>query len=333
MVNGGGRIEFANAEVEKLFGYAREELLGAPVEVLMPERHRARHLQRRAAFFAEPRPMAAGPELWGRRKDGLEFPVEVSLSPLETEDGLLAAAVIRDVTDQHRVEQELREANIRLEAATRAQDRFLDNMSHELRAPLNAILGFTGTLLMGLPGPLNEDQKKQLQIVQSSGRQLLSLINDLLDVARFESGKIELEVEAIDGQQLLEDVAGGLRPLADEKGIGLLVLAPGGVQVNGDRRALRQILTNLTNNAIKFTDQGEVRMELARLANAHGKAVRFSVADTGRGIRVGDQERLFAAYQGLGLYISKTLADLMGATIAFESELGAGSKFTLDLPG
>ncbi|HWF50288.1 MAG TPA: histidine kinase dimerization/phospho-acceptor domain-containing protein [Solirubrobacteraceae bacterium] len=226
----------------------------------------------------------------------------------------------RDVTDRIRLEQELREAKLQLVAASQANDRFLANVSHELRTPLNVILGFTGTVLMGLAGPVNEEQTKQLKVVQASGRRLLSLINDLLDVARIESGKIGLVVEAIDGRELLEDVASGLRPLADEKGIDLVVLAPPGLEVSGDRRAVRQILVNLASHAIDRTDEGEVRMALE-----HGAATRFSVLDTGSRIRPGDHE-------GLGLRTCRTLADRMGATLAFESEAGAGSGFVLELP-
>jgi len=349
IVNQKGEIQLANAETEKLFGYSREELIGRPVERLIPVRYHERHPAHRTDFFSEPRarPMGAELELSGRRKDGVEFPVEISLSPLETEDGLLATAAIRDVTQRKRFERDLREANVKLQAANQAKDRFLASMSHELRTPLNAILGFTGTLLMGLPGPLNDDQTSQLRTVQTNGRHLLSLINDLLDLARIESGKMELRPERIDAQELLEDVAVGLRPLADEKGLELAVVAPHKlIEVRSDRRAVRQILINLANNAIKFTDEGSVRLQLSEEDGVAQPLVRFTVTDTGRGIKARDQERLFAAFEqidssagqpyegtGLGLYICQTLATFIGAAITFESEFGLGSSFVLELSG
>jgi PAS domain S-box-containing protein len=348
IVNAESEIVLANAETERLFGYTRHELVGSPVEMLMPDRYHGRLPGHRSAFFAEPRARTMGAELGlcGRRRDGVEFSAEISLSPLQMDDGLLATAAIRDVTERRRFEQELRDANDKLEEASRAKDRFLANMSHELRTPLNAILGFTGTLLMGLPGPLNPAQTNQLRTVQASSRHLLSLINDLLDLARIEAGKLELSVESIGCQELLNDVAVGLRPLADAKGLELAVRPPAaGLSVRSDRRGLSQILINLANNAIKFTDRGSVRLAAVSGTTDGLSVTRFSVVDTGRGIKAADQERLFAAFEqiksttsqpyegtGLGLYICQTLADRIGASITFASVFGQGSSFVLELP-
>jgi protein-histidine pros-kinase len=346
IINHAGEIQLANAETVKLFGYPHEELAGSSVEMLIPIRFRDRHPVHRMSFFASPqvRPMGAKLDLFGRRKDGVEFPIEISLSPLVTEGDLLAMAAIRDVSERKRVERDLNDVNLQLERANRAKDGFLASMSHELRTPLNAILGFTGTLLMGLPGPLNEEQTKQLRTVQRSGRHLLSLINDLLDLARIESGKLQLHLEPIDCRGLLEEVAGGLRPLADEKGIALEVVAEEDLEVSSDRRALSQILINLANNAIKFTDEGSVRLELSLQDHDGAAVIRFAVRDSGRGISAEDKERLFAAFEqvggaggrayegtGLGLYICRALAPLIGGVINFESEVGVGSTFALDV--
>jgi two-component system, sensor histidine kinase and response regulator len=194
-------------------------------------------------------------------------------------------------------------------------------MGHELRTPLNAILAFTGTVLMGLAGPLSDEQTRQLRTVQSSGRHLLSLINVPRDLATTESGREQLTIELIDCTVLLDEVADGLRSLADEKNIRLLVEAGDGIEIHTDLRALKQILMNLTSNAIEFTDRGEIALELSRRRNDAGCMVVFALRDTGRGITHEDQEQLcdpFArigglrghldAGAGLGLYICQTLA-------------------------
>ena len=221
IVGSNGDIVLINSQTEKLFGYSRDELLGKKVDVLVPERFRNVHPQHRDGFFKEPRPrsMGAGLDLYGLRRDGTEFPVEISLSPLETEEGTLVSSAIRDITDRKRIERALSDKNIELQNAAEAKNRFLANMSNVLRTPLNAIIGFTGTLLMKLPGPLNAVQEKQLVTVQTSARHLLSLINDLLDLAKIESGKVEVQFEPLSCIGMIEEVANTLRALAEKKGL------------------------------------------------------------------------------------------------------------------
>ena len=238
----------------------------------------------------------------------------------------------------------MRDKNLELENASLAKDRFLASMSHELRTPLNAIIGFTGTLLMKLPGPLTADQDKQLRTVQSSARHLLSLINDLLDLAKIESGRVELHLGPVDASAVVQEVAASLRPTAEAKRLSFEVVVTQGITVQADRRALSQILLNLTSNAVKFTDTGSVRLEVRRRPMGEGGLTEFLVSDTGVGIKAEDQDRLFQAFKqvqasgqarkegtGLGLYLSRKLAELLGGQITLQSEPGKGSKFTLAL--
>jgi protein-histidine pros-kinase len=285
-------------------------------------------------------------ELTARRRDGHETVVSYNASAFHDQEhklqGVFAAA--RDVTERKRFEHTLQEKNLELENANTAKDRFLASMSHELRTPLNAILGFTGTLLMGLPGPLNDEQRRQLGTVQSSGKHLLSIINDLLDLAKIESGNLELQLVPVVCQVVVHEVADTLRPLVEGKGLKFSVEAlEGEIIVRTDRRALSQILINLANNAIKFTETGGITLALS-LAD-DGRSVHLGVADTGVGITPENQSRLFRAFEqvgetkdpkfegtGLGLYISQKLAGILGGVIMMDSTPGTGSTFTLSLP-
>ena len=347
IVDNDGIIRLVNSQTERLFGYYREELIGQPVETLIPQRHRTRHVGERTAYAADPhiRPMGLGLELFGLRKDGSEFPVEISLSPVLAREGTFVASAIRDVTERKAFERRLQELNSELENANRAKDQFLASMSHELRTPLNAVLGFTGTLLMKLPGPLNEEQERQLQIVRSSASHLLSLINDILDLAKIESGKREVTFETVAISDVVAEVRDSLASLAAEKGLQFSGNVGGRLTTVTDRRALHQILLNLMNNAIKYTEHGSVSID-ARAMNRDGEtSIAIDVTDTGIGIKGEDLERLFTAFEqldptttrrfegtGLGLYLSRSLTQLIGGELTVRSVHGAGSTFTLTLP-
>lgn len=228
------------------------------------------------------------------------------------------------------------------ESADRLKSVFLAAMSHELRTPLNSIIGFTGLLLQELPGPLNPEQTKQLGMVRSSARLLLELINDVLDISKIEAGQLNVHYEKVDLRASVERVASTVRPFAEKKGLMLHVVVPDEVlELSSDRRRLEQIMLNLLNNAIKFTERGDVTLEVLRVTGS----VVVRVSDTGIGIKPEELHLLFQPFRqietglarahegtGLGLAICRRLAVLLGGTVDVTSRFGKGSTFTLILP-
>ena len=350
MANATGHIVIANSQAESLFGYSAGQLRGVLVDQLLPERFRHAHVGHRSGYFLQPRKraMGSGLDLWGRRLDGSEFPIEISLSPLRTEDGRFVMSAVRDITDRKRIERTLQDKNLELAQANEAKDRFLASMSHELRTPLNAIIGFTGTLLMRLPGPLNDEQTKQLTTIKTSAKHLLALINDLLDVAKVESGQHTPVIETVDLRELTEEVLSTLTPQAQAKNLTLNFLADAGpVVLPTDRRSVKQIVINLVANGIKFTHHGGVTVQLAKVHGKRGQpAVVIGVTDTGIGIPAARLSQLFDAFNrgdaaaiqgiegtGLGLHISQRMAQALGGEITVASVVGQGSCFTFRLGG
>jgi PAS domain S-box-containing protein len=334
-----GRIALVNSQTERLFGYRREDLLGQMVEILVPERYRAKHPGHRHGFFSEPRARSMGAELelHGLRSDGTEFPVEVSLSPLETEEGVFVSSAIRDVTERKRYEQALHEAN-------RLKSEFLANMSHELRTPLNGIIGFSEFLIDGKPGDLNAKQKVYLADILGCGRHLLKLINDILDLSKIEAGKLEFHPEKFSLLAAVEEVRAVVSAIARDKGITIgHDLSVAADIVNLDRQRLIQVLYNLLSNAVKFTDEGG---EVFVSAEVHGlSSLCLRVRDTGIGISPEDICHLFKEFRqldagptrryggtGLGLALTKKIVEAQLGSVSVESNPGQGSVFTVTLP-
>ncbi len=350
VVNALGRIVLANRRTAELFGWDMPALPGQPIEVLLPHRFRQLHPQHASGYLSQPRvrAMGAGLELFGLRRDGTEFPVEISLSPLEVEGESFVMSAIRDISDRKHIEQDLAEKNRALQEAVQSRDRFLANTSHELRTPLNAILGFTEILLTRMAGPLTAEQQQQLQTVHDSAEHLLALITSLLEISRMEETDAQA-AESLLCSELIQETAAALRPAAAQKGLRLdLQLCDSETRLVTQRQALSQILFNLAGNAIKFTDHGQVLIALRQQAHAHGLTTTIEVRDSGCGISQADQHKLFRAFSqidasasrrhegmGQGLYLSQKLAAMLGGTISVESQVGVGSSFTLcmDHPG
>lgn len=248
---------------------------------------------------------------------------------------------IIDITERKKME-ELKEAVIKAESADKLKSAFLATMSHELRTPLNSIIGFTGILLQKKVGPLNDEQEKQLHMIQSSSRHLLELINDVLDISKIEAGQLNVTIASFDMTDTIQNCLEKIKPLAEAKGLRLTAETPSEpIMIHSDRRRVEQILLNLLNNAVKFTDRGEVLLSCA----IQGEKLAVSVVDTGIGIK---QENLISLFNpffqvetglnrqfegtGLGLSICKRLVEILGGQISVQSEWGKGSTFTFTLP-
>jgi two-component system, sensor histidine kinase and response regulator len=367
MINSQGEIVLVNSETEKLFGYSREELLGQQVERLVPERFRADHPQMRSGFFANPqaRRMGAGRDLFGLRKDGSEFPVEIGLNPVETDEGLFVLSAVVDITARKFAESELKYLNEKLEqrveertlelstalhdltrakevavAANRAKSAFLANMSHEIRTPLNGVIGMTELLLQT---QLTAEQRDYLNTVRSSGESLLNVINDILDFSKIEAERLDLEQIIFNHAEMLGDTLKTLSFRAHRKGLELIcrITPEVPIMLQGDPNRLRQVVVNLVSNAIKFTEKGDVVVEVSSAYPTNETVqLRYEIRDTGIGIDAEKLQKIFEPFEqadtsttrrfggtGLGLAISSRLVKLMGGHISVESSSERGSIF------
>jgi PAS domain S-box-containing protein len=348
IVDRDGRIRLVNRQTEALFGFQREDLLGQFVDMLLPERFRPTHVGHRTEYVHAPRtrPMGFGRELFGRRRDGTEFPVEISLSPMLGDDETLVISVIRDITANVEVAQALRrtkeEADLAREEAERAnqaKSEFLSRMSHELRTPLNAVLGFAQLLEMD---PLTPTQHGNVKRILKGGRHLLDLINEVLDIARIETGRLQLSPEPVRIVDVLREAIDLVRPQADERDVRLKTTDTGPCDryVMADRQRLKQVLLNLLANAVKYNrPDGSVNLACHVL---DARTVRIDVEDTGVGIPADKLDRLFSPFErlgaetgevegtGLGLALSKGLVEAMGGSITVATSR-EGSVFSVEL--
>ncbi|WP_439886107.1 response regulator [Pseudomonas sp. MBLB4123] len=352
LIDGDGQIAMVNQQAELLFGYPRQELLGQSVEMLLPEDKREGHVPSRRAYqkHPEPRRMGSNRELFGQHRDGRLIPLEVGLSPLRSGENILVQAVIIDISERKAAERRLHEQAEQLVLANRYKSEFLANMSHELRTPLNSILILSDQLRQNGTGNLTKKQTQHADIVHRAGSDLLQLINSVLDLAKVESGRIQLKLEPLDVHEMLVEMDASIRPMAELKGLQLQTQVQPEVPrlIRSDRARLQQILRNLLSNAVKFTERGEVRLSVTlepECEEGAGQRLSFCVCDSGIGIAADQHELIFQAFQqidgstsrrfggtGLGLAITRQLALALGGEVGVKSELGQGACFTLNLP-
>jgi PAS domain S-box-containing protein len=339
IIDASGAILFANYQVTALFGHDPATLIGQNVECLLPERFRARHVGYRRGYSSNVRvrPMGSGLDLFALRKDGSEFPVEISLSPAADGATTLVVAAIRDITDRRRIQIELRQAREEADRANQAKSRFLATASHDLRQPLQALSLLNGTMRRIVKGgDLAEALSQEEQAITAMSR----LLNALLDISKLESGAIKPEITDFKVAALFEELRQEFATLAANKGL-RLEIEPCADRVHSDPSLIGQVVRNLVSNAIKYTRQGGVRL---RCLHEH-ELVHLEVLDTGIGIPPAELARIYDDFYqigvsantsrdgyGLGLSIVSRIVNLLGLKLDVRSEVGKGTAFSLELP-
>ncbi|MDY0040526.1 MAG: PAS domain S-box protein [Desulforhabdus sp.] len=355
--NDRGIVESVNPAAARIFGYKPEEIVGQNVSILMPEPHRSAHDQYIERYISSgiPRILGKGLEMYGRHKSGLEFPIALSVSEVPLPDRKLFTAILRDATVQKEYKDGLQRAKEAAEAATRMKSEFLATMSHEIRTPMNAIIGMADLLW---ETALTPEQREYVRISHNAGSSLLDLINDILDLAKIEAGRLELDSREFDLQEVIDSVCDVMSQAVQRKQLTLSCTIQPEVPkyLFGDPKRLRQVLINLVGNAVKFTERGEVVLDVCLLeadrsvqsrlqdhapqTAAEEVKLQFSVTDTGIGIVQDKLDMIFDRFiqadssttrryggTGLGLTISKQLVELMGGSITVQSDPGQGSVF------
>lgn len=343
LTDAAGAIVQVNAKVEELFGYGRDELLGQTIDVLIPKRYRVAHEAHYQAFFGVPssRRMGNGIELFGQRKNGDEFPVDISLAPLSTESGNLVTAAIRDMTEQRRLESELRQRTRELEEADHNKDVFLLTLAHELRSPLAALVLVVPLLRAAAT---DKARAKVAGVVRRQTESMSRLIEDLVDISLVRSGKLVLRRQPTDLTEVVTGVIELIRSLMETRRHVLEQSLPREpVWIDGDGTRLAQVVTNLLTNAVRYTPEGG-RITLALRTDRAVAVLR--IRDNGIGLQAEMLTRVFdlftqvkgasgvaSAGLGIGLDLVRRLVEMHGGTVIASSEgLGTGSEFIVRIP-
>lgn len=345
VVNSEGNILLVNSQTVKMFGFTREELINKPYEIMIPEHLKKKHRGRCAGYFVNPIATSIGHdlEIYASTRDGRMIPVEISLSPMETRDGIIVMCLIHDLTERKKA-VELHIENVRLESASKAKSEFLAGMSHELRTPLNAVIGFAQLMKEGISGDLNEKQMQFVNNINTSGNHLLELINDILDLSKVEAGKVELVIDRMSVPETIKEGLILIKEKAQKRNIILITeFDPELEFIEADKLRFKQIIFNLLSNAVKFCREegGTVTIRTKK----EGDMAAIKVEDNGIGIKEENLGKLFQKFEqidpkvtskyggtGLGLAITKKLVEMHRGTIMVESRYGESTTFTFKLP-
>ena len=338
-----GRIVYVNEIAEKLFGWPRADIVGHPIEVLLPARFRAMHQIHRAGYHAAPRtrPMGLGLDLFGLKRNGEEFAAEISLASMQVGESAYAIAAVRDVTERKKIEHRAQLYH-KAREEVRERDEFLSVASHELRTPVTALqlqLQLIQRAAERPGGAIPEVLSGKLNALERQCRRIAVLVNELLDVSRLRLGRLELRLEELDMVEVARETVSHVHEESRKLGSRIEVVAAGPATGRWDRLRLEQVITNLLSNAIKFGQAKPITVDVS----ADASLVRLRVRDRGIGIDPADQERIFGRFEravpmhhfgglGLGLYIAREIVEAHGGNIQLSSEPGAGTTVTVELP-